>query len=182
MRLNGLRARPRRPFRPRLPSPITRPPSPNLLSEAGSPSVPGAQLVSDITYIPTREGWLFWPWSSISFPRHSRLKPSDSLHADLVVGAATRAFQSGLVPGENLSLRSRLPILRHHHPRVARPTWLARKHQRERRSSVRTLFRSPSCSLAPKSSATPPPRWKRAATDSVFRSSSNPSSLECVPL
>jgi putative transposase len=49
MRLNGLRARPRRPFRPKTTqSDHAAHPSPNLLSEAGSPSAPGAQLVSDI--------------------------------------------------------------------------------------------------------------------------------------
>jgi putative transposase len=60
MRREGIRARPRRPFRPK----TTRPdhaahPSPNLLAQAGPPTAPGTQLVSDITYIPTREGWLY---------------------------------------------------------------------------------------------------------------------------
>ncbi len=60
MRSKDLRARPRRPFRPKTTQPDhAAHPSPNLLSEAGSPSAPGAQLVSDITYIPTREGWLY---------------------------------------------------------------------------------------------------------------------------
>lgn len=54
MRRAGLRARPRKPFRPK----TTRPdhaahPSPNLLAKAGRPSAPGTHLVSDITYIPT---------------------------------------------------------------------------------------------------------------------------------
>jgi putative transposase len=54
MRLNGMRARPRRPFRPKTTQPDHKThPSPNLLSEAGPPLAPGAQLVSDITYIPT---------------------------------------------------------------------------------------------------------------------------------
>jgi transposase InsO family protein len=30
-----------------------------LLAAATSPQVPGTHLVSDITYIPTREGWLY---------------------------------------------------------------------------------------------------------------------------
>ena len=60
MRSKDLRACPRRPFRPKTTQPDhAAHPSPNLLSEAGSPSAPGAQLVSDITYIPTREGWLY---------------------------------------------------------------------------------------------------------------------------
>ena len=100
MRSNGLRARPRRPFRPKTTQPDHAAyPSPNLLSEAGPPSVPGAQLVSDITYIPTREGWLYL---AIVIDLFSRAilgwKLSDSLHADLVVDATTRAIDSGLVP------------------------------------------------------------------------------------
>lgn len=100
MRSKDLRARPRRPFRPKTTQPDhAAHPSPNLLSEAGSPSAPGAQLVSDITYIPTREGWLYL---AVVIDLFSRAilgwKLSDSLHADLVVGATTRAIESGLVP------------------------------------------------------------------------------------
>jgi putative transposase len=100
MRLNGLRARPRRPFRPKTTQrDHAAHPSPNLLSEAGSPSAPGAQLVSDITYIPTREGWLYLAVVIDVFSRAILgWKLSDSLHADLVVDATTRAIDSGLVP------------------------------------------------------------------------------------
>ena len=102
MRSNGLRARPRRPFRPKTTQPDhAAHPSPNLLSEAGAPSTPGAQLVSDITYIPTREGWLYL---AVVIDLFSRAilgwKLSDSLHADLVLDATTRAVDSGLVPEE----------------------------------------------------------------------------------
>jgi putative transposase len=56
MRSKDLRARPRRPFRPKTTQrDHAAHPSPNLLSEAGSPSAPGAQLVSDITYIPSKK-------------------------------------------------------------------------------------------------------------------------------
>jgi transposase InsO family protein len=55
--------------------------------------------VSDITYIPTREGWLYL---AVVIDLFSRAivgwKLSDSLHADLVVAATTRAIHSGLVP------------------------------------------------------------------------------------
>jgi len=135
MRLNGLRARPRRPFRPKTTQrDHAAHPSPNLLSQAGSPSAPGAQLVSDITYIPTREGWLYL---AIVIDLFSRAvlgwKLSDSLHADLVVDALTRAIHSGLVPRGAIFHSDRgLPILRHHYPRVARQTWLAPKHECKR--------------------------------------------------
>jgi putative transposase len=50
-------------------------------------------------YIPTREGWLYL---AVVIDLFSRAilgwKLSDSLHADLVVGATTRAIESGLVP------------------------------------------------------------------------------------
>ena len=100
MRLNDLRARPRRPFRPKTTQPDHAAcPSPNLLSQAGPASVPGAQLASDITYIPTSEGWLYL---AIVIDLFSRAilgwKLSDTLHADLVVDALTRAIDSGLVP------------------------------------------------------------------------------------
>ena len=60
MRSQGMRARPRKPFRPKTTKadPAARP-SPNLLAAAGSPQAPGTHLVSDITYIPTLEGWLY---------------------------------------------------------------------------------------------------------------------------
>jgi len=60
MPLNDLRARPRRPFRPKTTQPDHAAcPSPNLLSQAGPASVPDAQLASDITDIPPSEGWLY---------------------------------------------------------------------------------------------------------------------------
>jgi transposase InsO family protein len=99
MRQAGLRARPRRPFRPK----TTRPdhaahPSPNLLADAGPPDAPGSQLVSDITYIPTREGWLYL---AVVIDLFSRAilgwKLSDSLHTDVVTGALRRALDTGMV-------------------------------------------------------------------------------------
>ena len=97
MRRSGLRARPRRPYRPK----TTRPdhaahPSPNLLAKAGPPLSPGAQLVSDITYIPTREGWLYL---AVVIDLFSRAilgwKIADSLHSDVVTGALHDALRTG---------------------------------------------------------------------------------------
>src|SRR5271155_5096476 len=89
MRQSGLRARPRRPFRPKTTSPDhAAAPSPNLLAAAATPTRPAQHLVSDITYIPTSEGWLYL---AVVIDRFSRMilgwKLSDSLHADLVVAA-----------------------------------------------------------------------------------------------
>lgn len=99
MRSTGLRARPRKPFRPK----TTRPdhaahPSPNLLAKADPPTAPGTQIVSDITYIPTREGWLYL---AIVLDLFSRAilgwKLSDSLHTEVVTGALRRALDTGLI-------------------------------------------------------------------------------------
>ena len=101
MRSKDLRACPRRPFRPKTTQPrITRRIlRPICYRKPGFLQTPGAQLVSDITYIPTREGWLYL---AVVIDLFSRAilgwKLSDSLHADLVVGATTRAIESGLVP------------------------------------------------------------------------------------
>jgi transposase InsO family protein len=98
----GLRARPRRPFRPRTTSQDHAAcPSPNLLAQADPPSAPGEQLVSDITYIPTREGWLYL---SVVLDLYSRsilgYSLSDSLKSEGVVTAIRRALKTGLVaPG-----------------------------------------------------------------------------------
>src|SRR5262245_55996167 len=76
MRSKDLRARPRRPFRPKTTQrDHAAHPSPNLLSEAGSPSAPGVQLVSDITYIPTGGRLALSGCGHRSvLPRHSRLE------------------------------------------------------------------------------------------------------------
>lgn len=101
MRRSGLKARARRPYRPK----TTRPdhaahPSPNLLAEADAPVSPGTHLVSDITYIPTREGWLYL---AVVIDLFSRAilgwKIADSLHAQIVTDALQRALQTGYIAG-----------------------------------------------------------------------------------
>lgn len=100
MHHHGLRARPRRPFRPRTTSQDhAASPSPNLLAQADPPTAPGEQLVSDITYLPTREGWLYL---TVVLDLYSRAilgwALSDSLKSEAVVTAIRQALQSGLVP------------------------------------------------------------------------------------
>ena len=99
MRAEGLRASSRKPFRPKTTQPDHAAcPSPNLLAEADPPTAPGQQLVSDITYIPTREGWLYL---AVVIDLFSRAilgwKLAPSLHAGLVSEALRRALDSGLV-------------------------------------------------------------------------------------
>jgi len=101
MRINGLWARPRRPYRPK----TTRVdhaahPSPNLLTlpETPPPKTPGLQIVSDITYIPTLEGWLYL---AIVVDLYTRMilgwKLADSLHAPIITDTLQRALNSGLI-------------------------------------------------------------------------------------
>lgn len=58
MRLDGLQARAKQPFRPRTTQAGGRP-APNLLAKAAAPSAPNQIWVADITYIRTQEGWLY---------------------------------------------------------------------------------------------------------------------------
>jgi transposase InsO family protein len=99
MRENGVRARARRPFRPKTTAPDhAAAPSPNLLMEAERPSRPAQHLQSDITYIPTQEGWLYL---AVVIDRFSRMilgwQLSASLHSEMVILALKKALTSGLV-------------------------------------------------------------------------------------
>lgn len=60
MRLHGLRGVKKRPFHPRTTqSHHSLPIAPNRLKDRGAPTQPNEVWVSDITYIPTAEGWLY---------------------------------------------------------------------------------------------------------------------------
>lgn len=102
MRKNGLRARPRRPFRPKTTShDHAAAPSPNLLVGAGAAQSPNQHLVSDITYIPTAQGWLYL---AVVLDRFTRMvlgwKLSDSLQSDIVTAALDKTLAAGPVaPG-----------------------------------------------------------------------------------
>ena len=58
MRRHGLKARRKRAFRPKTTQPGNAP-CPNLLKKMGSASKPDQIWVSDITYVATKEGWLY---------------------------------------------------------------------------------------------------------------------------
>ena len=99
MQLNALRARPKKPFRPKTTQPDhAAHPSPNLLTKADPPCAPGRHIVSDITYIPTAEGWLYL---AVVIDLFSRAilgwKLSESLQSSVVTGALSHALASGLV-------------------------------------------------------------------------------------
>jgi putative transposase len=102
MRQNGLRARPRRPFRPKTTAQDhAAAPSPNVLAGAGAARTPAQHLLSDITYIPTAQGWLYL---AVVIDRFTRMvlgwKLSGSLQSDLVTAALDKALATRLVaPG-----------------------------------------------------------------------------------
>ena len=102
MREEAIHARPRRPFRPRTTQPDKAAcASPNLLDKSEPASAPGQQIVSDITYLRTSEGWLYLV---IVLDLYSRAilgwDLSVSLDADGVSRAVRRALKSGYVHPE----------------------------------------------------------------------------------
>jgi len=93
MRKHGINARQRAAFRPK--TTITDParrPAPNVLKEAAQPSGPGQIYVSDITYVATREGWLYL---AVVLDLYSRKVAgwalADHMETPLVTGALDRA-------------------------------------------------------------------------------------------
>ena len=102
MRTAGLRGRARSPYRPKTtPSDHAATPSPNLLAQSQTAEEPGTHLVSDITYIPTKEGWLYL---AVVIDLFSRAilgwSVAENLHATLVTDALQRAIDGGQVaPG-----------------------------------------------------------------------------------
>lgn len=97
MRAQGIFVRPRKAFRPRTTKvDETARIAPNHLAEACEPNAPGQQLVSDITYLRTKQGWLYL---SIIVDLFSRAivswDLSDSLAAQSVGKAIKKAQGNG---------------------------------------------------------------------------------------
>ena len=99
MREQGIFVRPRKAFRPRT-TQVDKSAriAPNRLATASPPNAPGQQLVSDITYLRTKQGWLYL---SIIVDLFSRAivswDLSDSLAAQSVGKAIEKAQKSGLM-------------------------------------------------------------------------------------
>jgi putative transposase len=111
MRERGLAARPKRAFRPRTTRAGATAAAPNLI-KALAPSRPDQIWVSDITYVATREGWLFL---AVILDFFSRLvvgwKLGESLEAALVVTALQNALARRDPPrGLIFHSDSRLPV------------------------------------------------------------------------
>jgi len=98
MRAFGLAARPKRAFRPRTTQTGTEAVAPNRIKDL-VPRRPNQIWVSDITYVATRQGWLYL---AVILDFFSRLvvgwKVGESLEAGLVVGALQNALSRREAP------------------------------------------------------------------------------------
>lgn len=100
MKQNDLRARRVRSFRPKTtqrdPEAM---PAPNRLAKADKPTQPGRILISDITYVATRQGWLYL---AVVIDLFSRCvvgwKLADSMATELVTGAIQSATDRIYIP------------------------------------------------------------------------------------
>ena len=95
MRQQGLRARQKRRFRPRTTQSRHRlPVAENWLAKVPAPARPNQIWVADITYLPTREGWLYL---AIVLDACSRKvvgwQTADTLESSLVTEALRQAWQ-----------------------------------------------------------------------------------------
>ena len=91
MREQGIFVRPRKAFRPRTTKvDKTARIAPNHLAKACAPNAPGQQLVSDITYLRTKQGWLYL---SIIVDLFSRVIVSWDLSDSLAAGSVSKAIK-----------------------------------------------------------------------------------------
>jgi transposase InsO family protein len=110
MREHELAARPKRAFRPRTTRAGERV-APNRIKDL-APSGPDQSWVSDITYVATREGWLYLAVILDFFSRKVvGWKLGETLEAELVVTALQNALSRREPPARPLlPFRPRLPI------------------------------------------------------------------------
>jgi putative transposase len=106
MRESGIAAKTARKFRCTTDSDHDLPVADNLLDRQFDPDAPNASWVADITYIPTREGWLYLAVVEDLYARRVvGWSMADHLESRLVVDALGMAVQRRL-PGEGLLAHS----------------------------------------------------------------------------
>ena len=131
MRKNGIRVKPKPRFVPTTDSEHDEPICPNLLNRAFEPGKINRAWVSDITYVPTREGWLYlttvmdlgdrriigWATSSDMSAQQTSIKafkmardnrkpdPKTLFHSDRGIQYAAKAFRK-LLSDSNISQQS----------------------------------------------------------------------------
>lgn len=109
MREQGLRVKTKRRLRPRTTQPDQKlGAAPNLLAQVPKPGAPDHVWVSDITYLPTEEGWQYLAVVMDLFSRRVvGWTTADTLETSLISKAVERAIR----------LRGRSPRLIHHSDR-----------------------------------------------------------------
>ena len=106
MRAHGIVARHKRKFRATTNSQHTHPVAPNLLKRQFAVAAPNRWWVSDITYIPTQEGWLYLAVTLDLFHRKVLGWAMDRwMTQQVVLDAFTMAMKNGR-PGQGLSHHS----------------------------------------------------------------------------
>ena len=97
MKQNGLSARRGRSYRPKTTQQDGQKlPAPNRLAKAPDPTGPGQILVSDITYVATRQGWLYLAVVMDLFDRVIQgYKMAESLASSLVLSALRQTSNRG---------------------------------------------------------------------------------------
>lgn len=89
------------------------PVAPNLLQGASPATSPGQRWYSDITYIPTDEGYLYLAATVDGCSRKcAGWSTSDNMATDLVLRAAKRAFASSMFDAQN-SVDDTSPVIHH---------------------------------------------------------------------
>ena len=96
MAKNDLKARYKASFRPKTTTQdLTQKASPNILAKTEKPSAPGQVCVSDITYVATREGWLYL---AVVIDLYSRAvvgwSVAESMHTFLVSSALAKTISN----------------------------------------------------------------------------------------
>src|SRR5207244_9944886 len=106
MREAGIAAKTRRKFRPTTDSDHDRPVAPNVLGRRFGAAGPNEAWVADITFVPTREGWLYLAVVEDLYSRRVvGWSMADHMESRLVVDALALAVERRL-PGEGLLAHS----------------------------------------------------------------------------
>ena len=139
MRQESLHVRQKRRFVPRTTKvDKSRAPSPNLLRETAAPSRPNQAWVTDITYVPTAEGWLYVAAEMDLFSRRIiGWEAGPSLATELPASALQRALAARR--GADLG------ALLHHSDRGCQYTSHAFRHQLQEHDITQSMSRAGNC-------------------------------------
>lgn len=136
MRENGIRARVRRPFRRTTDSAHGYPVAPNLLDREFDPKRPNQVWATDITYIWTREGWLYLAVVMDLFSRRIvGWSMADHMRTGLVANAMAMALGNRLPDGD----------LMHHSDRGSQYASVAYRQLLEQHSITVSMSRRAEC-------------------------------------